>query len=514
MGLVFGFQVSPGAILRKGFLSAWSYQEGSLCTLQSQAKPERRSYISFDGRIEDKIPETVSQKRHMVKEAVATSILSSRWEHLWTLLSTLDLDSDTIGDSLSCGQSPNQGPCKPFSFGHLVSTLLTLHTAPYLRTLRLKFFLCRNCSRLDKWIGNVVERKLEELDLQIDGDCLFWKLSQSIFSCKTLVVLNLEGTIVLDPPPSFQFPSLKILRLIHIVYRPDSVFRLLSGCPVLEDLSFQRQALAVVFKHKICASTLKRLSITFGRFDFDGSHFGSLDYKLEINAPALEYFKFNGHLRDIVFLHKLDSLVQADVYISSFEAHAFWVDWEDDRHRDECCADRVFNFLAALYNVKLLSFSTSNLKCLSYGSACFSQFQNLVQLDFKVYAWTWHMLQALLQNAPNLEVLLVTHKSHGDLKHNVCWKVPPDDPNNLASCLTSFYYKGLSFKHELEFKVNQENIYVPKVLNDMSCFSQLRRELHSINMAPLLLDMTMCKPQSLLPFTQVRLSYSKIHFLV
>ncbi|KAF3960097.1 hypothetical protein CMV_015161 [Castanea mollissima] len=272
-----------------------------------------------------------------------------------------------------------------------------------------------------------------------------------------------------------------------------------------EDLSFQRQALAVVFKHKICASTLKRLSITFGQSDFDGSHFGSLDYKLEINAPALEYFKFDGHLRDIVFLHKLDSLVQADVSISSFEAHAFCVDWEDDRHRDECCADRVFNFLAALYNVKLLSFSSSNLKCLSYGSACLSQFQNMVQLDFKVYAWTWHMLQALLQNAPNLEVLFVTHKSHGDLKHNVLWKGPPDDPNNLASCLISFYYKGLSFKHELELKVNQENIYVPKVLNDMSSYSQLRQELHSINIAPLLLDMTTCKPQSLLPFTQVRL---------
>ncbi|XP_075671346.1 F-box/FBD/LRR-repeat protein At3g52680-like [Castanea sativa] len=386
-----------------------------------------------------------------IQEAVATSILSSRWEHLWTLVSRLDLDSETIGDSLSCGQSPNQGQCKPFSFGHIVSRLLTLHRAPYLRTFRLKFFLCRNCSRLDKWIGNVVERKLEELDLEIYGDDSIWKLPQSIFSCKTLVVLNLNGTIVLNPPPSFQFPSLKILRLIHIVYRPDSVFRLLSGCPVLEDLSFQREDLEGVFKHKICASTLKRLSITFGQSEFDGSYFGSLDYKLEINAPALEYFKFDGHLRDIVFLHKLDSLVQADVYICSFEARTFWVNWEDDRHQDECCADRVFNFLAALYNVKLLSFSSSSLKCLSYGSACLSHFQNLVQLDFKVNAWTWHMLQTLLQNAPNLEVLFVTHKSHGYLKHNVCWKEPPDDPNNLTSCLTSFYYKGIGFEHELEF---------------------------------------------------------------
>ena len=43
------------------------------------------------------------------------------------------------------------------------------------------------------------------------------------------------------------------------------------------------------------------------------------------------------------------------------------------------------------------------------------------------------------------------HQSRDDLKHNVCWKEPPDDPNNLTSCLTSFWYKGLGFKHELEF---------------------------------------------------------------
>ncbi|KAK7833463.1 hypothetical protein CFP56_025620 [Quercus suber] len=75
----------------------------------------------------------------------------------------------------------------------------------------------------------------------------------------------------------------------------------------------------------------------------------------------------------------------------------------------------VFVFLRALcahYKAKPERPTKATIlhECLGYGSACLSQFQNLVQLDLKVYAWTWHMLQALLQNAPNLEVLFVTHK--------------------------------------------------------------------------------------------------------
>ena len=48
------------------------------------------------------------------------------------------------------------------------------------------------------------------------------------------------------------------------------------------------------------------------------------------------------------------------------------------------------------------------MQCLSNGSTYPSQFQNLVRLEFKVNAWNWHVLHALLQNSPNLEVLDVT----------------------------------------------------------------------------------------------------------
>lgn len=75
---------------------------------------------------------------------------------------------------------------------------------------------------------------------------------------------------------------------------------------------------------------------------------GNPNYKLEINTPALEYFKFRGgYMGKIVFLHKLDNLLHANVDINNDNTHD--KEWEDLWY-----ADRVFKLLAALQNDKFL----------------------------------------------------------------------------------------------------------------------------------------------------------------
>ena len=216
--------------------------------------------------------------------------------------------------------------------------------------------------------GLTTLRKLEELNLDIynGDDSWSWlkagldfnkdneslKLPHRVFYCKTLVVLKLHGKIRIDVPSSssFQFPSLKELGLFHLVYKSDSLFRLLSACHVLEDLTFGREYRDGVFDYKICIPMLKRLSVDFEVGEYIGYELIPYDdYKLEMKTPALEYFKFNGHLREVVFLQKLDNLLQADVNICTFEE-------KDHRQEEQCYADRVFKILAALYNVKFLSF--------------------------------------------------------------------------------------------------------------------------------------------------------------
>ncbi|XP_023894156.2 F-box/LRR-repeat protein 13 [Quercus suber] len=322
---------------------------------------------------------------------MATSILSKRWKHVWTHVPILGIESENL-DS--------------------VQSVFDQHKASYLHCCSLTYKFCSCCYRLvQRWINNLASRKVEQLNLEMHADGYksyksYLELPHRVFSCSTLVFLSLSG-VRIDPPSSFQLPCLKKLDLYQVFYESDPFVRFLSGCPVLEDLSFDRDFSDSISIYKICVPTLKRLSILHHEIHFDDyADMGGLDdsevhYVVEINAPALEYFAFEGHLSDFVFLEKLDNLVWAKVNICTFEPQG--------HEEEDCYVDRVFKLLAALYNVKFLSFFTGHSECLSNGSTYPSQFQNLLRLDFKANTWNWHVLQDLIKNSPNLEVLDVTN---------------------------------------------------------------------------------------------------------
>ena len=87
------------------------------------------------------------------KEAIATSILSSRWKPLWILVPTLDLQDD-------CRQ-------EPISFTHIVYRVLALHIAPLLRNFSLAWYSPCNSFHLDAWIHTTLARNVEQLRLEI-----------------------------------------------------------------------------------------------------------------------------------------------------------------------------------------------------------------------------------------------------------------------------------------------------------------------------------------------------------
>ena len=67
-------------------------------------------------------------------------------------------------------------------------------------------------------------------------------------------------------------------------------------------------------------------------------------YKLEINAPALEYLEFVGFLHKVVLLENLSNLVKAVLFVS----------YDSEVSDTEDYGNRVMDFIRALYSVKSL----------------------------------------------------------------------------------------------------------------------------------------------------------------
>jgi hypothetical protein len=187
------------------------------------------------------------------KEAVTTSILSKRWIHLWRTIPLLNFTNIKFLDN-------NANSILRFNL-FVSSILLSRNTAggshsintfhldvAYANTNHLQTLITPN---LTTWLNFIVQLQLNHLNLHISfininsvdfesyNDARP-KLSNSIFTCKTLVVLNLNCFYVKGFSFSnieFRFPSLKTLHLTNIRFEDDeNLTWLIAGCPVLEDL--------------------------------------------------------------------------------------------------------------------------------------------------------------------------------------------------------------------------------------------------------------------------------------
>ncbi|KAM7277786.1 hypothetical protein ACFE04_004920 [Oxalis oulophora] len=310
------------------------------------------------------------------KEAVATSTLSKRWEHIWTFKPDLD-----FSDGLSSYFKPNKTQSRMFE--EYVDNVLFQHDGPVIKKCE---FICYAPSSLYAWICAVVCKDVQYLTIRCTtSEFEVQDFPWSVFTCKTLVDLDIIGKFVLNLPSSFCLPNLKTLFLDSVIYGDDaSAERLFSSCPSLEMLDIEREKWDGVKRLSISIPSLKLLSIIFSEYtvsrdDADG-------HETKINAPKLEYFRLEDGTSEDYFLHPSPSLNEACVY-------------------SKC----VYKVLQGLQYVRKLTLTDELMEYLEdfLREHDLPKFQHLSHLELGLGLNAgWSFLPVLLDSAPNLQVVV------------------------------------------------------------------------------------------------------------
>ncbi|KAL1199908.1 F-box/FBD/LRR-repeat protein [Cardamine amara subsp. amara] len=349
------------------------------------------------------------------KKVIATSVLSKQWRSFWKLVSNLKFDSE---DYKSEHQTFSEVVCKSF----------LSHKAPVLESFHLKFGLDKVTPiDIGLWIGLAFARNLRELVLEYLPNQETFIFPSSLCTCNTLETLKLTLLMVLDISSPVLMKSLRTLHLVFVHYKDDaSIRKLLSGCPILEELVVDRGEDCNVEIFTIEVPSLKRLSI----YDDNG---GEEFWGYLINAPCLKYLLIEA-LRCPEFCLIAPELVE----VSIAGVHSIINE----------------NFLGSLTSVRRLYLDLSPLEITYPTGTIFNQLVSLEMFTRKE-EW-WNLLTPMLEHSPNLQVLKLTDQYLNFHKDGVVggkWKEPKYVPECLLSHLESFVWTRFDWGREEEKEV-------------------------------------------------------------
>ncbi|XP_013593806.1 PREDICTED: putative F-box/FBD/LRR-repeat protein At5g44950 [Brassica oleracea var. oleracea] len=235
------------------------------------------------------------------KDSVKTSLLSTRWRNLWLDVPGLDLHSNDFRYSSSA--------IKTFT-----DKFLELNRESRLLKFKIKYDECNvYLFGISEWFVTAINRGAQVLDVDTLR-CPFYKdfMPLDVYKSKTLVSLKLVNVGLLKPEFVVSLPCLKIMHLEDIQYSDDDgsliVEKLVSGCPVLEDLTLCRSfddKLPVALR--VMSQTLKRFCVKSGP-------------GIESDAPGLKCIDFPDD--DRVVGKNLSFLLMVDID-TKFNLHEF-----------------------------------------------------------------------------------------------------------------------------------------------------------------------------------------------
>ena len=228
-----------------------------------------------------------------IKDAAKTSLLSREWRYKWATTPRLVFDDQSLPPYFD-----SNGFVTGDKLVSEIDRILLLHFGPI-----CKFKLSYRQSivpdnDIDKWILHLSRHPLKEFELQMPNN-IRYKVPSCIFSCQNLTRLDLSDCL-LKPPSTFKgFRSLKSLRLEYVTLDQAAFDMLMSSSAWLEELTLID--LAGVYRLDINAPNLKC-------FSFEGL---TVDVNLKYTSCLTQFFSYMGHFdRQKEYLGNSNNLIK------------------------------------------------------------------------------------------------------------------------------------------------------------------------------------------------------------
>ncbi|GMY26731.1 F-box/FBD/LRR-repeat protein At1g13570 [Fagus crenata] len=302
-----------------------------------------------------------------IREAVRTSVLSSKWRYRWATITHLVFDE-------KCVTLSNDRDLVENKIVNFITRALFLHQGP-IHKFQLSTSYLQSCPEIDQWILFLSRKDIKELVLELD-ETEWIRVPSCLFNCKKLTRLELFRC-ELDPPLTFKgFVCLKSLKLYQVFVASDAIESLISSCPLLESLTL--------------------------------SYIDSLT--LNIRAPNLKYLCLEGEFKDIC-LENTPLLIAMSV--------AMYMTEDIAEHMEQSTSCNFIKFLGGvphlerligrIYFTKYLSIGDNPARLpIKYSDLKIIELHQVSFEDMKEILVVLH----LVTNSPNLTELRISSSSN------------------------------------------------------------------------------------------------------